>query len=110
MKKSFFISIKTKLFLILSALMALILAVQFFMAYQAQQDLLKELNYLSQNINMAIDSHYLNVLKDIQQEAEIGYETFKIKDDSFAFSRGYETFPESLYVQVITELKNLKIV
>ena len=48
--------------------MALVLVVQFFMAYQTQQDLLAELGHLSNNINMAIDSHYMRVLENIQNE------------------------------------------
>ena len=79
------------------------------MAYQAQQELLDELNLLSTNINMAIDSHYWNVLKEIQQEEKLNLETHNLKNDSLLYKYKHDVFPESLYLQVITELKNLKI-
>jgi signal transduction histidine kinase len=101
-------SIKIKLFLILSALMALILVVQFFLAYQAQKDLLVKLGDLSKNINTAIDSHYAQVLQDIQDMERFELKTEKLLKDSTMFIDTHTNHPESLYFQVISELKHVR--
>ena len=108
MKKAKFISLRTRLFIILSGLMGLILAVQFYLAYQAQQDLIDELNRLSNNINLAIDAHYAGVLQEIQESDQLVWKT-----DSSGFTNEPETFllnvaPESLYTEVLVELKNIR--
>ena len=108
MKRPIYMSIKTKLFLILSALMALILVVQFFLAYQAQKDLLTELGHLSKSINSAIDSHYAQVLEDIQKMEKLNLKTEKLLTDSAVFIDTHTYFPESLYFQLISGLKNVR--
>ena len=85
MNQPFYMSIKTKLFLILSALMALILILQFFLAYQAQKELLVELGDLSKTINTAIDSHYAQVLEDIQNVESLEKDKEKLLGDSDMF-------------------------
>lgn len=108
MKQPFYMSIKTKLFLIMSALMALILAVQLFLAYQAQKNLLAELGHLSKNINSAIDSHYAQVLDDIQNMEELEFRTQKLISDSIMLLDPHDLHPESLYFHVISELKQVR--
>ena len=108
MKKPFYMSIKTKLFLIMSALMALILIVQFFLTYQVQRDMLSELNHLSKNFNKAIDSHYAQVLEDIQNMEELEFRTQQLVSDSLKYLDTYTIHPESLYFQVISELKQVR--
>lgn len=108
MKRPFYMSIKTKLFLIMSALMALILVVQFFLAYQAQRNLLAELGHLSKNINNAIDSHYTRVLEDIQNVEKFEFKMQEVITDSILFPDTQSLHPESLYFQVISELKQVR--
>ena len=108
MKRPFYISIKTKLFLILSALMALILVVQFFLAYQAQRNLLAELGHLTKNINSAIDSHYARVLEDIQNVEKFEFNMQEVMSDSILFPDTPSLQPESLYFHVISELKQVR--
>lgn len=54
-----YLSIKTKFILLLSLLMAIILSLQFYFMYQAQQDTLSELTDISASINRATDLHFI---------------------------------------------------
>jgi len=108
MKKPKFISLRTKLFIVLSALMALILAVQFYLAYQAQQELVSELNRLSNNLNFAIDTHYAGVLQNIQEMEKLNQPIDTPVYGKIPPSLQSGNSPESLYTEVIVELKNFR--
>jgi signal transduction histidine kinase len=109
MKKPKFISLRTKLFIVLSGLMALILALQFYLAYQAQQHLLDELNRLSSRMNLAIDAHFAGVLEEIQEQEKYRWKKDTIGVPPPAKTVSVHLSPDSLYADVLSELQTVNI-
>ena len=93
-----YISIKTKFVLLLSLLIAILLAVQFYFNQKAQNDLLDEIELLSTSINKATDAHFRGVLKSLQEKRIPGYPNKVNWIETKVFND--EDFNDSLYVKI----------
>jgi signal transduction histidine kinase len=96
-----------KLFIIFTLLLALILAIQFYIGYRTQKDLISELQKISSGINRAVDAHYADVLKQIRETDTLVVPSMRISIDTKKIPKIIPEIPESLYVEVAEALKNV---
>ena len=89
--------------------MSLVLGAQLYLTYRVEEDLLEEIEGFSNSINLATDSYYSSILEDIQEvEKKIHGGLNLPLQDTICFFPELQTTRDSLYVKIITELKNLQ--
>jgi signal transduction histidine kinase len=101
-----YIGIGKKFILLLSLLIASLLAVQFYFNQKAQKDLLNEIERLSLSINRATDEHFREVLKSLQEQRKAEYKNGAHWIDTNVFSE--KRSDDSLYVKIHEEILRIK--